>query len=304
MPPDWAVLPNLKAKDCTLKALPRCAHSAASLALLAMTCSKILLWVHLTHIPCAVSMSDRPLVRSPALHRPPVCVAGFSMRHGGVSAPPYASLNLGTHVGDEPAHVAENRDRVCRTLGLRTGQLATAEQVHGNDIAVVDAPGHTSNVDALVTTAPNIGLAVVTADCAAVLLADLEAGVVAACHAGWRGAVAKIVPRTVQRMHDHGASSAHIQAYIGPCIGVEAFEVGPEVAEQFDATFVDTSYGPKPHVHLKAALQHDLETSGVSAPHIQVDPACTFTDDRFFSYRADGPPTGRMMGIIGRAVSS
>ena len=249
-------------------------------------------------------MPDRSLVRHPRFHQPPVCVAGFSMREGGVSPAPYASLNMGTHVGDEPAHVAENRDRVCRALGLSTDQLATAEQVHGNDIAVVTTPGHVPNVDALVTTTPNIGLAVVTADCAAVLLADLEADVVAACHAGWRGAVAKIVPRTVQRMHDHGASPARIQAYISPCIGVDAFEVGPEVAAQFNPAFVDSSYGPKPHVNLKAALQHDLESSGVSASHIQVDTACTVSSDRFFSYRADGPPTGRMMGIIGRAVSS
>lgn len=235
----------------------------------------------------------------PDLNQHAGLVAGFSTRHGGVSTPPYASLNVGTQVDDAPDRVAENRRRMCEALSISPDRLATAGQVHGNTVAVVDTPGHTPNCDALVTTTPDLYLAVVTADCAAVLLADAAAGVVAACHSGWRGTVAEVVPRALQVMQQHGAEPAHIHAYISPCIGVEAFEVGPEVAAQFDDVVVDTRLGDRPHVDLKQALYRQLQQQGVPADQVEIAPQCTATSRDFYSYRANGSPTGRMMGVVG-----
>lgn len=244
-------------------------------------------------------MSYRAPVLRPNLAKHEGVVAGFSTRHGGVSTPPYASLNVGPDVDDDPERVTENRRRVCKALGIPLDRLATAGQVHGATVTVVDTPGHVPNCDALVTTTPNLYLSVVTADCAAVLLVDTEAAVVAACHSGWRGTVAQIVPRAIATMSDQGADPAHIYAYISPCIGVEAFEVGPEVAAQFDNAVVDTSLGDRPHVDLKHALQRQLHQQGVPRDQVETAPQCTATSDDLFSHRANGPTTGRMMGIIG-----
>lgn len=244
-------------------------------------------------------MSYRSPVLRPRLARSPNVVAGFSTRHGGVSTPPYAALNVGHNVGDDPERVAENRRRVCQELDISPGRLATAGQVHGATVTVVDAPGPVPNCDALVTTTLDLYLSVVTADCAAVLLADVEAGVAAACHSGWRGTVAKVVPRAIAIMEEQGADPTRMHVYISPCIGLEAFEVGPEVAAQFDDAVVDTSLGERPHVDLKHALRRQLQQAGVPADQVETAAPCTATSDDLFSHRANGPTTGRMMGIIG-----
>ncbi|MES3629752.1 MAG: peptidoglycan editing factor PgeF [Longimonas sp.] len=239
-----------------------------------------------------------PVIR-PRLAQASGLVAGFSTRYGGVSSPPYDSLNVGPDVDDAPEAVAENRRRVCDALGIASDQLARAGQVHGATVRKVDAPGYYPDCDALVTTTPTLFLSVVTADCAAVLCADLEAGVVAACHSGWRGTVAGILPNTLEAMKQQGATPTRIQAYISPCIGVDAFEVGPDVAAQFDEAVVDTTYGGRPHVDLKRALHRQLRAAGVPEAQIQVDAHCTASSEGLFSHRANGPATGRMMGVIG-----
>lgn len=245
-----------------------------------------------------------PVIR-PRLAQAPGLVAGFSTRYGGVSSPPYDSLNVGSGVDDAPEAVAENKRRVCDALGIAPDQLARAGQVHGATVRKVDAPGYYPDCDALVvTTTPNLFLSVVTADCAAVLCADLEAGVVAACHSGWRGTVAGILSNTLEAMKRQGAASKRIQAYISPCIGVDAFEVGPDVAAQFDEAVVDTTYGERPHVDLKRALHRQLRASGVPKAQIQVDAHCTASSKGLFSHRANGPATGRMMGVIGYRFES
>ena len=244
-------------------------------------------------------MSYRAPVLRPNLNQHADVVAGFSTRHGGVSTPPYASLNVGTRGGDAPDRIAENRRRVCEALGTVPSRLATAEQIHGGAVTVVDTPGHTPDCDALVTTTPDLYLAVLTADCAAVLLADPEARVVAACHSGWRGTVARVVPHALDVMQQHGAKPARIHAYVSPCISVQAFEVGPEVAVQFEDAVVDTSLGDRPHVDLKRALHRQLRQQGVPHEQIEIAPQCTATSRDFFSYRADGPTTGHMMGAVG-----
>lgn len=234
--------------------------------------------------------------------------AGFSTRAGGVSTRPFATLNLGFHVGDDAAHVQENRRRFCRALRVDPARLATADQVHGANVQRVTTARHVPACDGLVTARPGLALAIGVADCAAVLLADAAAGVVAVLHVGWRGAVAGIVAEGVAAMQAEGAAPERLRAYVSPCIGPDSFEVGPEVAAQFDDTFVvapDEASDPdrtRPHVNLKAAIRGRLAAAGVSADAIEVSPHDTMAEpDTFFSYRAAGGTTGRMLGLVSLA---
>ena len=224
----------------------------------------------------------------------------MSTRHGGVSGPPYDTLNLGRHVGDAASSVEENRRRFCAALDTDPAWLATAGQVHGSTVRVIDAPRHEPFCDGLVTTTPGLLLAIAVADCAAVLLADPDHGVVGACHAGWRGTVRRVAADTVATMSEHGAVPDQIRAYVSPCLSQEAFEVGPEVAEQFEeAVVTHPEDADRPHVDLKAALRHQLKGAGVPGDAIERSGHCTLQEtDDFFSYRAADGSTGRMFGAI------
>jgi len=241
-----------------------------------------------------------PVLRPRIFADVPSVTAGVSTRHGGVSGPPYDTLNLGRHVGDDPSCVEENRRRFCAALDTDPAWLATAGQVHGSTVRIIDAPRHEPFCDGLVTTTEGLLLAIATADCAAVLLADPVNGVAAACHAGWRGAVAEIAADTVAIMTDCGADPAEIRAHVGPCISREAFEVGPEVAARFDDAFVhERDDWPRPHVDLKAALRRQLAEAGVPTDAIELADRGTVQDtDDFFSHRASGGTTGRMFGAV------
>ncbi len=231
----------------------------------------------------------------------PSIVAGFSTRAGGASEGAFVGLNVGGSVGDDVDVVRANRHRLLDALGFAPDALATVGQVHGADVAVVTEPGHTPEHDGLATDRPGIALGIVVADCGAVLLADAEAGVVGACHAGWRGAVGEIPRRTVEAMQALGAEAGRIRAYVGPCIGPDDFEVGTEVAAQFDAAHVLEPPGAaKPHVDLAGAIAAQLRVAGVENPYMEVEGCSTFDTARFYSYRAEGGTTGRMMGVIGR----
>ncbi|MGI9173897.1 MAG: peptidoglycan editing factor PgeF [Rhodothermales bacterium] len=248
-----------------------------------------------------MTSSELAPIRPAVFDGVPGLVAGFSTRQGGVSRPPFEALNLGLSTGDERADVLENRRRLAEHVGFRPDALAIAGQVHGAEVKRVDAPGLFPGYDGLVTRTKGLLLCISAADCAAVLLADAEAGVVGACHAGWRGTVARIVEKTIEGMETEGGRPERLRAYVSPCISRDHFEVGPEVAAQFDAAFVhQTSDEEKPHVDLKAALRDQLRQAGVPAHAIEVARPCTFAEPAsFFSYRAQAGRTGRMMGFIG-----
>ena len=241
-----------------------------------------------------------PVLRPQIFADVPSVTAGVSTRHGGVSGPPYDTLNLGRHVGDDASCVEENRRRFCAALDTDPAWLATAGQVHGSTVRVIDAPRHEPFCDGLVTTTPGLLLAIATADCAAILFADPVNRVAGACHAGWRGAVAGIAADTVQTMTDCGADPGELRAHVGPCISQAAFEVGPEVASQFDDAFVHQKDDwPRPHVDLKGALRHQLEAAGVPTDAIDISERGTAQEtDDFFSHRASGGTTGRMFGAV------
>jgi hypothetical protein len=159
---------------------------------------------------------------------------GFFTRRGGVSEGPFASLNCSLFGRDDPALVMENRARAASALGVDLASLVGLRQVHGTTVVPVRAPWPADagpQADALVTDRPGIALGIVTADCAPVLFADADAGVIGAAHAGWRGAVAGVLEATVAAMLRLGARRSHLTAVVGPCIAPASYEVGSEVRE-------------------------------------------------------------------------
>lgn len=163
---------------------------------------------------------------------------GFFGREGGVSSGIYASLNAGTGSGDEPANVQENRRRIAAAFGVEHDRLVGVHQVHSASAYCISGPwdGERPQGDALVTTTPGVAISILTADCAPILFADRQAGVIAAAHAGWRGALGGVIESTVRLMEEHGARRERIAAAIGPCIHQASYEVGPEFEAEFLAT--------------------------------------------------------------------
>lgn len=234
---------------------------------------------------------------------------GFFTRHGGVSQGIYASLNCGTGSKDDPAAVRENRARVAARLGAR--DLISAYQVHSTTALIVHEPwllGTRPQADAMVTTTRGLALGALAADCAPVLLAEPQARVVAAAHAGWRGAVAGVLEATIEAMETLGARRERILTAVGPCIGLGAYEVGPEFESEFlsrDATsasfFTQPGQQARPHFDLSGYVAHRLRRAGVAeADRLKV---CTFAQkEDFFSYRGSGarnePDYGRQISAI------
>lgn len=179
-------------------------------------------------------MSALPALTSRLLAATP---HAFFTREGGVSQGPYASLNVGVGSGDDPDAVAENRRRAAAHFGAAGEQLRTGYQIHSAEVVIAEteAPHGRPRADGLVTREPGLVLGVLAADCAPVLLADAEAGVVGAVHAGWRGALAGVVEAGVAAMEGLGARRHRIAAAVGPCIGPPSYEVGLEFLAAFTA---------------------------------------------------------------------
>jgi YfiH family protein len=251
-----------------------------------------------------------PLIRSSAI--PESFAHGFSTRAGGVSAPPFDTLNLGGKWGDAAAAVEENRRRFLRAA-VGAAPLYVARQVHGARVVQVgagDGPDALAalEADGLYTARPDVALGVFVADCVPVLLADPVSGAVAAVHAGWRGTIAGVVPAAVRALAELGARPADLRAALGPAIGACCFEVGPEVAAAFAAAGEGEAVRPSPrgradraHVDLKVVLARQLGRSGLDPRAIDPLAACTCCDRaRFYSFRRGGAATGQMMAVIAR----
>ena len=224
------------------------------------------------------------------------CVLAFSTRLGGVSAPPWDTLDLGLSCGDRPESVQENRRRLLTTLGLDPASLATAGQVHGSDIRTVTRPGHEPGCDALVTFRRGVTVAVATADCMSLLYA--VPGAVAAAHAGWRGAAAGLPAATLHALCTAaGVPASAAQVALGPCIRACCYEVGPDVARRFPATAVRAVDG-RLHLDLPGAARTQLLEAGLPAEALQDTGACTACErDRYFSHRREAGRTGRLWGL-------
>lgn len=243
-------------------------------------------------------------------------VHAFSTRVGGVSKPPYESLNLGLLAKDAQtdgnANVSENFRRLRRAIGAERLMRVEVRQVHGAEvwsppakpIRAPDAPC----ADAMVTDRVGKLLTIRTADCVPVLLASKTGHVVAAIHAGWRGVVEKVVPAAVHVLYQsYGVSPQDLVAAIGPCISVEHFEVGSEVGVLFAEAELEQAVertGAKPHVDLRAAVLQQLVREGLRNEAVDRTDRCTYRDrEEFYSHRRDVThegqrDTGRMAAVI------
>jgi YfiH family protein len=243
------------------------------------------------------------LYRSPRLFAAyPRVIVAESTRHGGVSPTPWHSLNLGKSTADDPQNVMENRRRICTALGFSTDQLAWSKQVHGLDVRVATAPGGSEGFDAHITNTPGILLAVSVADCTPILIYDAKNQAVAAIHAGWKGTCGELVFKTLKMMSEnYGTKGRDCFAYIGTCIDECSFEVGPEVAEQFEQDFKKPDPGRnKFFVDLKKANAAQLLRFGVPDDQLEISPYSTVLhNEDYFSHRKEKGITGRMMGLIG-----
>jgi YfiH family protein len=236
---------------------------------------------------------------------------GFFTREGGVSGGIFASLNCGYGSGDDRAAVAENRDIAARALGRAGPELVTGFQVHGTDVAAVEsvwAAGDQPRIDGMVTDRRGIVLGILTADCAPVLLADQTRGIIGAAHAGWKGAFAGIVEATIAAMERLGAERSRIRAVIGPCIGRDSYEVGPEFRTRFVAAAPANEMWFRPSARPDHAL-FDLagylgaRIAGLGIAGVSATGEDTAAETgRFFSYRrtclAGGADYGRMVSAI------
>lgn len=222
-------------------------------------------------------------------------------RFGGVSAPPYNELNLADHVGDEPAAVSRNRERVRDALTGTSRSIVTMQQVHGSHVEVVEeVPAQPPEADALVTAAPGLALLVLVADCTPVLLWDRRARVIGAVHAGRRGLEAGVLPAAIEAMCGLRARPERIYAVVGPSVCAEHYEVPAEmrdeVARAVPESAATTSSGA-PALDIRAGLLAQLHRSGLR--RWTVMPHCTAESDRYYSYRRDGV-TGRFAGVVWR----
>ncbi len=235
---------------------------------------------------------------------------GFFTREGGVSEGLYSSLNCGLGSQDETAKVVENRTRVANYLGAATSHLLTCFQVHSADAVVVTEPWTPETMpkaDGLVTKVRGIALGALAADCAPVLFADPEAGVIGAAHAGWKGALGGVLEATIATMTRIGARRNRIRAVLGPCIGPSAYEVGPEFQAAFTVAdpahvrfFRRATPAARPHFDLPGFVLSRLELTGIDT--IENCTACTYGEtERFFSYRRT---THRHDTDYGRQISA
>jgi YfiH family protein len=218
---------------------------------------------------------------------------GFFTRQGGVSKGIYGSLNCGLGSGDDAENVRQNRALVAETLGVPHERLLTLYQIHSATAVIVDQPWNSdvAEADALVTRTPGLAIGALTADCAPVLFCDPEAQVIAAAHAGWRGALLGIVEATVASMEELGAKPERMVAVIGPTISQRAYEVGSDYVERFlaeepaSSSFFMTDDGSgEPHFDLAGYVAERLARTGVGT--VSDLGLCTYCDEtRLFSYR-------------------
>lgn len=217
---------------------------------------------------------------------------GFFTRKGGASSGVFAGLNCGRGSSDQSAVVEINRSRVAHAMGAELQDLIGPYQVHSSDTVVVDRPpvGPAPTADAVVTRTPGIVLSILTADCAPVLFADTQAGVIGAAHAGWRGALEGVLESTLNAMETLGASRANTKAVIGPTISQRAYEVGPEFFEDFIAEnpvyarFFASGKDDRMLFDLPGFALFRLREAGIG--HAEWSRHCTYSDpERFFSYR-------------------
>ena len=238
--------------------------------------------------------------------------AGFShaffTRAGGVSRPPWDTLNFAAGTGDDPAAVRKNFALAAQILGVTASRLYVVSQVHGVAARVIEEGEDREDVlraiaDITLSRAPGVACGVRTADCVPILIADRTSGAVAAIHSGWKGTVANVAAAGVRALRDLIGARGDFLAAIGPHIETCCFEVGADVAAELAACSslggAAVIPGDKPHVNLRAIVRAQLEAEGLAATAIDDVRGCTVGDrDRFHSFRRDGKVGGRLLSAI------
>lgn len=263
-----------------------------------------------------------PFVSTPSWSVFSRVISGATTRAGGMSHPPWESLNLGLHTGDDPAAVEENRSRLARAVGVARNRLVFCGQVHGHRIAAAD-PSHAGTTiertDGLVTRAVGVALVILVADCAVVTLYDPTAHATAIVHAGWRGTTAGIGERAVRALCKIGGGGPRgLYATIGPSIGPCCYAVGREVIDAFSSaypeisnevfeqpdfasagSFAGTVNTDGAMFDLWKANARILEHAGIPEENIHCVAECTACNtDRYFSHRGENGRTGRFAGVV------
>jgi polyphenol oxidase len=247
------------------------------------------------------SLPDDSLLRGPL-----AVPHGMTLRPGGVSAPPFDTLNLGASVGDDPAAVAENRRRVAAAFGVPEARVMLMSQVHGRVVRVPGVDPVGSQGDALVSDDPDFLLVVSAADCLPVVLHDPGSGAVAAVHAGWRGTAAGVSVAALEAMvRRFGTRARDVEAWFGAAIRGDCYQVGPEVVTAMRAAGAPAgTYWPDPaapgryRLDVPAVNRAQLEAAGVVPERITDSAVCTHCDPRCYSHRRDSGRTGRHWAVV------
>ncbi len=221
-------------------------------------------------------------------------------RNGGVSPAPYDSLNLGDHVNDDPANVAENRRLVAEAIGVEVERLVIVNQVHGRDLVNANEATAESSGDVIVDYGDGFAVAVLVADCLPILVVDEDSPTLAVVHAGWRGLQSNVLESALESFEHHDA----VHAFLGPCISKDAYQVGPEVAEHFTtvAGAVTPDTGDRARLDLRLVAVAQLLALGLSEDHVTVATQSTDGGETFFSDRANRP-CGRFALVARRVIA-
>ncbi len=248
-------------------------------------------------------MRSAPEIRRFEIFRPfeRYLIHGFSTRKGGVSKPPYHSLNLGLHTGDARQAVFENRKRYFDALGISEQRVVYPEQVHSDSIVFAKEPGIVPHCDALVTDQAGLYLSIQTADCFPVFIFDPVHRAVGLVHSGWRGTAQNIVGKTIERFEEHFDSAPNdLFIAIGPGVQQSCYQVDRVTAQHFSVKFLLPDGRDHFKLDVQGAITEQILTKGVPSRNIEIDKTCTHCqEDLYYSYRRDGKRSGRMMGIIG-----
>jgi hypothetical protein len=248
-------------------------------------------------------MNEIPIVQSKLFSNYKHLKFGISTRVGGVSPEPFG-LNLSFNVGDDRVRVNENRRRFFSALAIPLEQLAIPDQVHSANVCLVSKPGAYESCDSLITITSEIFLVVTVADCLPIFLFDPTTKSIGVVHVGWRGSKLRILENTIKAMEtEFGTKRKNIMATIGPSARTCCYEVGKDVANEFNEKFLSRSENKKYYLDLILFNRDILIDSGIYENHIEILQDCTICNRSLFhSYRRDGKASGRMMGVIGISI--
>ncbi len=245
------------------------------------------------------SLIQSGFIESELFKKHGIC-AIFTLRHGGVSPTPFDSQNFGLGLGDPDSNIEHNLRKLLHATAFPDLPHQTI-QTHQSATLWCHGPGHTHSTEAdiLLSDQPNTALAIRSADCLPILLADPTTGITAAVHAGWRGTVLKVVLQAIQAMLKRGASSAHILASLGPCIGPCCFNIDVDVATALKSSVTGAADFVEDYADLRQINRLQLLECGLGEHNIECINACTACDKtRFFSFRRDAGITGRHIAVV------